>query len=319
MKNKHVLMHIISAVLSFTLGIASVNAVFYYNYKYKDNIGMTDFSQITEFDNENIWQNIYTYYTEEMENNIDSYHQIYSSNSLNKYLDTRLKPYYEKYGYEVVLTSAINDKHTFAKIYAMEKCISILKNTKLNRTYLSEILDKIKIDSNSSDEKETKFLEFAKKRLSLAKALAKEDFSSDQFVKSSSNKVFVWIDEPFGGYGKLNTYSDGDYYSYDDCLIDIDAKIEFITKDMLKVFSENSNAYIITFKNETIIYDIKEMIRLEWELFRSTNINVKSMDYDGHTIKGSFYVADEKIFNPEISLSEYILYPETGIFEIHEN
>lgn len=319
MKKKQLLTHILSAVLSFAIGISIINAVFYYKYVYKDNIGIPNFSKIEEFDNENIWENVYKYYTEEMENDIDSYHQIYSSNSLNKYLDMRLEPYYEKYGYETVLTSAIENKHNYAKIYAMEKCISIAGSIKINRSYLSEILNKIKITDNNSDEADAKYFEYTKKRLALAKALMKENFKSDSFTKSSSNNVFVWLDEPFGGYGKLRTYSLGEYYSYNDLSIDTNSTLEFITKDMLKIFSDKSNAYIITFKDETIIYDIKEMIRTEWELLPSTDINIESMNYDGHTIKGSFFCADSNILLSDVSVTDYILYPDTGKFEIQRH
>ena len=151
MKRNKSLVPLMIFVICFLIGFSGYNTYYYFENIYGFNIGAINRNNITKIDNSNVWNTVHKHYTQTVGINLDTYKEIYTTPSLNNYMDKLLSPYYEQYGYDCVLASGLKSNYKIANIYALEKCCELIGEKKLNKDALLKYLKKVSIEEKSYD------------------------------------------------------------------------------------------------------------------------------------------------------------------------
>lgn len=305
-------------LLSFLIGFCAYNSYYYFENIYRFNIGYINKASISKVDNSNVWNTAKKYYTQTLGIDMNTYADIYKTYSLSNYMDRILEPYFRQYGYDCVIASGLRSPHKLANVYAYEKCCEIIGETKINKDGILKYLKAMKIDERnySETEEEQDYLTLAKSRYNLAVSLLSGSCSSEMISRNSTSTAYCWAANCLNHKTRLRMYNKSGYLTAKNHYIDTDSKIEFISKDVIKI--ESSSPYAVYIGNDEIVmYDINTQI--ENKVFQNEKKRVFTMDlmYTGHSVSGKYSFEEYREYS-NMPVYEFTLNLDTGELEIKD-
>lgn len=262
MNSRGILPKLMCVLLGMVLGITGALGCWYYKEVYKYSLLPTSKSDIKGFENLDFWNKATYYYENDLNIFLDNYYSIYNTYSLYDYLENSLSEYYDKYGYDVIISSGLKSKNAMAQAYCVEKCCDMIGDKKFNKNGILEALDTVKIETEIKTDFETEkeCIDLAEKRLELAKLLFSGE-DGEQISHNEKNNRSAWISNVFWGNKKIRVVDNGIYYSVD---YDSEAepeKMHFISNNVLGIYGEDDYLYdVVTFTEKITLLDIDRMI-----------------------------------------------------------
>ena len=263
MKNKEPWIRILCVFIGMCVGITATLVCWVIKDRYKFSLKPVSRSAVSSFNSDGFWEKTERYYEDELNVFLDNYERIYNTYSLYTYLDNALSPYYEQYGYDVVLTSGLTSGSKMANIYCIEKCCEIVGDTKVNAKELSKALDSVVIDRDhiTDNEDEQKYIDLAAHRLEIAKALFNGDYDTGEIYKNGNGKRVAWVANEFYGEKKIRLIDNGLYYTVNTGMISTSGNIGFKTNNILQLSNDIPNEIMIICISDRIgIFSISDVL-----------------------------------------------------------
>jgi len=306
MKNNEWYIRIICALAGLIVGVSATIGVWYYKEVYQFSFKPISKSAVGDFNDTKFWEKAALYYEQDYRVFFDNYETIYGTYSLSNYLDNALAPYYDEYGYDVVLKSGLESGNKMAQTYCVEKCCEIIGKEKINANALLKSLDKVKIDTDTKTnfEQEQKNIDLAEERLELAKALLSQNFASESIAKSDNGKRYAWVSNVIYGDVQFRLLDNGMYY---DVAFDeygyIPKEFKFVNNNILEVEGDPYfggvnivclSERITVFNLDDVVYSYLQEQDAEGEYYYyESSIDADSIKYSDMTVSGDYVDADE--------------------------
>ena len=303
MKNKELIIRFVCVFIGIAVGVVATVGCWYYKEIYKYNIMPVSKSDISKFNTDEFWDKTTYYYENDLGVFLNNYYSIYNTYSLYDSLETSLNPYYEEFGYDVILISGLKSSSKMANIYCIEKCCDIIGDKRVNKKAIKDALNEVIIDdaiiTDYEDEKE--YISLAKERLALAKSLFDQNYNASGISKSENNKRYAWVSNVFYNNIKIRVIDNGFYYTLDRNIDSIPKKMEFVTNNIIQLkFDVYDDEYIktVSFSEKITLFDIQDFLRSYIEKQKDRDdeygceITISDVKYDDFLINGNCNVYD---------------------------
>ncbi len=280
-RKREVFIRIISGMIGVVVGIAMTVAVISYKSNKTEKQPVLQNAVLEQFNDEDFWEKINSYYEQERKTFFESYLSIYNDYSIYLYLDREIEPYFEKYGYNAVLYSGLTSGNKLAEVFCIDKCCELVGREDLDTKALSEALERLVIDETLHeaddlfyDEGEKFYIEKAKERKKLAIALLNNNMMADVIVKNEDKTRCAWISDAFYETKSIRVWEDGFFYEFDNpCFCQTDS-LQFLSPECLYVCGSFDSQLVVFDKNIQIV-----------EILESINTYLNGLPGRGNKLK----------------------------------
>jgi len=299
MKNKELYIRIICVLIGLIVGVSATIGCWYYKEVYQFGLQPVNKSEVKEFNVQELWDKTSSYYENDLNIFLNNYYTIYNAYSLYDFLEKTLKPYYDEYGYDVVLASGLESNNKMANIYCIEKCCDIIGDERINAKSILKLLEKLLIDTEikTDYEEEQKYIDLAKDRLALAISLFSQEYDDENIIKSKNEKRYAWVSNMFYGNTKIRLLDNGLYYTLSEDFEYIPDEFDFIDDNILQLKNtpdNGGNIKIICFSERITVFDIQDVIYSYMEQHKESPeeehgypSNIKDITYNDTLISGT--------------------------------
>lgn len=229
----------------------------------------------------NFWQKVTIHFEDQTFSFLDSYVSIYNSYNLSSDMDTKLIPYFDKYGYTSMLVSGLRSDSKLANIYCIEKCCELYGEKTFDTKEVLSALKNVKIDKTiiTDDENESTYIHIAQERLDLALSLLDESYSSSKIIKNSQKTRMAWISNLMNSDNSLRIYDFGFIYTTLNTFSTKNSAFRFISDDTILLNDGYTHMVIIIGSSvgEYVINDIiNDKLKEEYNKLHITSVNVSN-------------------------------------------